>query len=65
MGKGGKEVDLHLVAWEDICKSKWNGGLGIERLRDVNKALFQNGFGVLGMTMKVCGDKSLLANMVY
>ena len=29
----------HLVAWGKICKSKTEGGLGIRKSRDINKAL--------------------------
>lgn len=36
--KHPEEVGPHLVAWEDICKSKWKGGLGIRRITEVNKA---------------------------
>ena len=30
---------LSLVNWEDVCKPKEKGGLGVRRLRDLNKAL--------------------------
>lgn len=30
---------MHLVAWEDVCKPKKSGSLGISRIRDINKAL--------------------------
>lgn len=29
----------HLIVWKDISKPKRNGGLGIQRIRDANKAL--------------------------
>lgn len=38
--KGNKGDGMHLVAWEDICKPKYLGGLGIKWIRDMNKALF-------------------------
>ena len=30
---------LSLVNWEVVCKPKFKGGLGVRRLRDLNKAL--------------------------
>ena len=30
---------LSLVNWEEVCNSKEKGGLGLRRLRDLNKAL--------------------------
>lgn len=30
---------LHLVNWDQVCKTKKNGGLGIENLLHRNKAL--------------------------
>lgn len=38
-GKGKEGDGMHLVAWNDICKPKKNGGLGISKVRDVNEAL--------------------------
>lgn len=38
-GKGKDGEGLHLVVWEDICKPKRSGSLGINRIQDVNKAL--------------------------
>lgn len=38
-GKGKQEDGIHLVDWEDMCKPKKMGGLGITRVREVNKAL--------------------------
>ena len=30
---------VSLVNWEEVCKPKNKGGLGVRRLRDLNKAL--------------------------
>lgn len=30
---------MHLVGWEEVCKPKKLGGLGITKIRDMNKAL--------------------------
>ena len=30
---------LSLVNWEEVCKPKEKGGLGVRRLRDLNKAI--------------------------
>lgn len=30
---------MHLVAWDEVCKPKRLGGLGVNKIRDVNKAL--------------------------
>lgn len=38
-GKGKEENGMQLVAWDDVCKPKNLGGLGIGRIRDINKAL--------------------------
>lgn len=32
---------MDLVAWNDICKPKKLGGLGITQIQDANKALLQ------------------------
>lgn len=37
--KGKQEDGIHLVAWENVCKPKKMGGLGITRVKEVNKAL--------------------------
>lgn len=40
MWKGrGDNKGLHLVAWDIVCTSKSNGGLGIRRLQLVSKSL--------------------------
>lgn len=38
-GKGKDSMGLHPVAWEEVCKLKRFGGIGIKRIRDVDKAL--------------------------
>ncbi|CAL5335104.1 unnamed protein product [Camellia sinensis] len=30
---------IHMVRWEELCKSVEQGGLGIRKVRDVNKCL--------------------------
>lgn len=37
-GKGNQNDGIHLVAWEDICKPKKFGSLGITRVRDTIRA---------------------------
>lgn len=37
--KGSHSDGLHLVAWDDICKPKRLGNLGINRICDMNKTL--------------------------
>ncbi|KAK3220320.1 hypothetical protein Dsin_014290 [Dipteronia sinensis] len=38
-GDGVHKRKLHAVRWEEVCKRKANGGLGIRRILDKNKAL--------------------------
>lgn len=38
-GNSTNQNGTHLIAWNDICKPKRLGGLGITRIRDINKAL--------------------------
>lgn len=38
-GKGKEKEGIHLVAWDDICKPKHRGGLGIVKINKANKAL--------------------------
>lgn len=38
-GRGGTKKKYHLVKWENICKSKKKGGLGIKDLRRMNISL--------------------------
>ncbi|KAK3189658.1 hypothetical protein Dsin_029219 [Dipteronia sinensis] len=38
-GDGQVKRKMHLVNWSSMCKSKSNGGLGIDRMLDKNKAL--------------------------
>lgn len=38
-GKGNQEDRMQLVVWADICKPQNLGGLGINQIQDVNKAL--------------------------
>lgn len=37
--EGGREKKDHLMRWDDVIRSKENGGLGIGRLRERNQAL--------------------------
>lgn len=39
MGKSKEGNGLHLVAWNKVCKPKQHGGLGINKVRNINKAL--------------------------
>lgn len=39
LGKGKNGNGIYLMAWDDICKPKRYGGLGINIIRDVNEAL--------------------------
>lgn len=35
-GKNREGKGLHLIAWEEVCKPKMSGELGIKRIKDVN-----------------------------
>ena len=39
MGDGVVKRKLHAIDWGSICRSKRNGGLGVERIKDTNRAL--------------------------
>ncbi|KAK3211669.1 hypothetical protein Dsin_016375 [Dipteronia sinensis] len=38
-GGGGEKRKIHAVKWEVVCSSKGNGGLGVGRILDKNKAM--------------------------
>ena len=42
---GNTEKKIHLVDWNPICKSKFEGGLGIRSISLMNQALSANGCG--------------------
>ncbi|XP_042518493.1 uncharacterized protein LOC122092221 [Macadamia integrifolia] len=46
------------VKWDSICKPKKEGGLGIRRLRDVNKALLAK------LTWKIKNEESQLSRLI-
>lgn len=48
------------VAWKDVCVPKHEGGLGIRRIRDMNKALI-----VQYVSSIVCKQRSLWVDWVY
>lgn len=35
----------HLVAWNTVCKSKEEGGLGLSPIKQMNEAFLGNGYG--------------------
>ena len=38
-GQEWRKKKLNLINWEDVFKPKEKGGLGVRRIRDLNKAL--------------------------
>ena len=38
-GDGSEKRKIHAVSWDNLCKSKRNGGLGIGKIQDKNKSL--------------------------
>ena len=47
-GSWGNSHKIHVVGWNDVCKPKPKGGLGLRHLQDMNTAfLMKIGWGLL------------------
>ncbi len=56
-------MKYHLVSWDQVCSPIAYGGLGVKNLFCSIKLYWENGCGVLGLKILICGGKSLLQNM--
>lgn len=56
------ETHSHLVAWNQVCKPKDKGGLGIGNIYLRNKALLVNGGGGDRLKRAPCGRSLSKAN---
>ncbi|XP_028109723.1 uncharacterized protein LOC114308353 [Camellia sinensis] len=58
---GGDEVKrkVHLVKWEEVCKNKCQGGLGVRKLSEFNECLLIKWWWIFGVEDKALWKKVL------
>eukprot|EP01018_Ginkgo_biloba_P008851 Gb_09763 [translate_table: standard] len=60
-GKTGGKRKYNLVAWEKVCKPKWEGGTGIKKIQLLSKSLCAKLF----WRVQMCKTRDLIQKTVY